>query len=185
MTITICAARSLGRSLRLWRAIRRVKQDHAAGLLHVSQATVSRWEAGTLAPTLREQARLRRLMQARMDGAADRALARLVAQSAGEVHLVCDLTHRLLAASPGRVRDWGAAPDAMIGTSLWRYATAEMTAAEASLSDLGWFEAEPPAVEVATGPNDSAIVPIRPSRVRWTRVQLSDGSFARLTETLA
>ena len=99
---SICAADGLGRSLRLWRALRRVKQAHAAELLRVSQAMVSRWEAGTLVPDAEEQARLRELMSARLDSAGDHALARLVTGSSASAHLVCDLTHRLLAASRGR-----------------------------------------------------------------------------------
>src|SRR5207344_2186269 len=90
-------ARQLGRSLYRWRALRRIKQQHAAELLGVSQATISRWENGQLPPDEHEQLRLRTLMQARLDSAADRELARLVNHSSAAVHLVCDLTHRLLA----------------------------------------------------------------------------------------
>ena len=182
---SICPADRLGRSLRQWRALRRVKQNHAAELLHVSQAMVSRWEAGTQVPTIDEQALLRRLMAARLDSAADHALARLVASSAGTAHLVCDLTHRLLAASPQRSRDWGPRTPELIGVSLWPYATPEIAAAEQALSEHGWFEPDPPAIEVATGANDSPIVPIRQGRMRWTRFQLSDGAFVRLAETIA
>jgi transcriptional regulator with XRE-family HTH domain len=181
----ICAADRLGRSLRQWRALRRVKQAHAAELLQVSQAMVSRWEAGSQIPDLDEQDRLRALMSARLDSAADQALARLVRQSPGSLHLVCDLTHRLLAASPGRNRDWGCPPEDLIGVSLWRFATPEIVAAEAALSDGGWFEPDPPAIEIATGANGSPIVPIRAGWMRWTRFQLSDGAFVRLAETVA
>ena len=182
---SICAADGLGRSLRLWRALRRVKQAHAAELLGVSQAMVSRWEAGTLVPDAEEQARLRRLMSARLDSAADHALARLVTESSSSMHLVCDLTHRLLAASRGRSRDWDFRTPQLLGVSLWRFATPEIQAAEAALTDEGWFEADPPAVELATGANGSPIVPIREGRMRWTRLQLSDGAFVRLAETIA
>ena len=59
-----------------------------------------------------------------------------------------------------------------------------MTAREAALTDDGWFEPEPPAVELDTGANGSPLVPIRQGRMRWTRLQLSDGAFVRLAETL-
>jgi transcriptional regulator with XRE-family HTH domain len=182
---SICAADGLGRSLRLWRALRRVKQAHAAELLRVSQAMVSRWEAGTLVPDAEEQARLRQLMSARLDSAADHALARLVTDSSTSAHLVCDLTHRLLAASCGRSRDWDFRTPELLGVSLWRFATPEIQAAEAALTEDGWFEPEPPAVELDTGANGSPVVPIRQGRMRWTRLQLSDGAFVRLAETIA
>ncbi len=182
---SICAADGLGRSLRLWRALRRVKQAHAAELLRVSQAMVSRWEAGTLVPDAEEQARLRELMRARLDSAGDHALARLVTNSSASAHLVCDLTHRLLAASRGRDQDWSFRTPELLGMSLWRFATPEIQAAEATLTDDGWFEPEPPAIELDTGANGSPLVPIRQGRMRWTRLQLSDGAFVRLAETIA
>ncbi|HWU01086.1 MAG TPA: helix-turn-helix transcriptional regulator, partial [Terriglobales bacterium] len=55
----------LGRSLRVWRTLRRVKQMQAADLLRVSQATISRWENGQLAPNEAEQAAIRRVLAAR------------------------------------------------------------------------------------------------------------------------
>ena len=66
-------SRQLGRSLRVWRSVRRLKQQAVAQLMGVSQTTVSRWESGQAAPTLDEQQRLRALMAARLDSAADSA----------------------------------------------------------------------------------------------------------------
>lgn len=184
-TVIACRDPSrLGRSLRAWRALRRVKQTHAAELLGVSQATLSRWEGGRLAPDAAEQAALRRLMAARLDGAAERELARLVRNAATAVHLVCDLTHRLLALSPARERELRVPAAELMGTSLWPHATAEIVAAEARLGDLGWFEPGAPAVEAATGPNRSPHLLIPPGRFRWVRFPLSCGGHARLVETL-
>ncbi|HSV45805.1 MAG TPA: helix-turn-helix transcriptional regulator [Ramlibacter sp.] len=177
-------ARQLGRSLHRWRALRRIKQQHAAELLGVSQATISRWENGQLAPDADEQVRLRALMQARLDSAADRELARLVSLSSAPMHLVCDLTHRLLALSPLREQQCSVPRNLLIGTSLWRYASAEIVAAEEQLAALGWYGPSPPALEIVTGANHFTEVAIIPSRFRWVRFQLSDGSFARLVETL-
>jgi transcriptional regulator with XRE-family HTH domain len=178
-------AGDLGRSLRIWRALRRMKQGHAAELLGVSQATVSRWEAGHQMPTRCERDALRALMAARLDGAADQALGRLVRESSREAHLVCDLTHRLLAASPARERRWKLSARELIGTSMWRFHTEAIARAEAALPALGWYGEAPPEVEMLTGANDSVEVPIRRSRCRWTRLRLSDGSYARLVETEA
>lgn len=178
-------ARRLGAALRRWRTLRRIKQQHAGELLGVSQATISRWENGHLAPDPDEEFRLRALMHARLDSAAERELARLVEHSARPVHLVCDLTHRLLALSPARERQCRLPRTALIGRSLWRYASAEIVAAERRLGELDWFGPAPPALEIVTGANHHAEVTIEPGRLRWARFQLSDGSAARLVETLA
>ncbi|WGF87172.1 helix-turn-helix transcriptional regulator [Marinivivus vitaminiproducens] len=177
------SAARLGRSLRTWRALRRVKQSHAAELLGVSQATVSRWERGGHEPSPAEQRALRYLLCARPDSAADRELVRLVMQSGGDMHLVCDLTHRLLAASSSRRACWRRSYAELENTSFWRYASEAIVEAEGRLAELGWYEPAPPEVRVRTGPNASSIVPIRPCVTRWVRIPLSDGSFARLTES--
>ncbi|MFK5012172.1 hypothetical protein ACI4AC_27755, partial [Klebsiella pneumoniae] len=78
---------------------------------------------------------LRNLLGAKLDSAADFALARLVERSAGRIHLVCDLSHRLLAASPRRTQGGGLSFADLHGRSLWRYATPEIVAAEARLGD--------------------------------------------------
>ncbi len=176
--------RALGRSLRTWRALRRIKQLHAAQLLGVSQATVSRWANGQTAPALDEAERLRCLMAARLDSDADRVLARLVRQSALPVHLICDLTHRLLAASPAREAQFKVPSTPLIGTSLWRYASDDIAAAEARLADQGWYGPTPPAIEFHTGTRDSADLVIHACQMRWERFQLSDGSFVRRVESL-
>lgn len=178
-------AGDLGRSLRVWRALRRIKQDHAAVLLGVSQATVSRWESGQQTPSLPEREALRMLMAARLDGAADHALARLVRKATHEAHLICDLTHRLLAASPARERRWKVSTSELMGTSMWRFHTEAIAKAEAALPALGWYGEAPPEVEVLTGANESREVPIRRGRCRWTRLRLSDGGYVRLVETEA
>lgn len=178
-------AAQLARSLRTWRLLKRIKQHHAGELLGVSQATISRWENGNLAPTPDEQTAIRELLHARLDSAADHELARMVNESSRAVHLVCDLTHRLLALSALRERQCSIPRNELVGRSLWRYASAEIVAAEAALPDVGWFEAAPPAVEIRTGANASTEMRILESRMRWVRFRLSDGSYARLVETIA
>ena len=176
----VTGAAAIGRSLRAWRALRQVKQSYAAELLGVSQATISRWESGSLLPLVVQERSLRQLMSARVDAAADHELARLVADAREPMHLVCDLTHRLLAASPGRTREWGTSAAELLGVSLWRYATDEIREAERSLPGRGWYEPAPPVVLVWTSANRSRAVHIPASRFRWIRFPLSDGSHARL-----
>jgi transcriptional regulator with XRE-family HTH domain len=178
--LPVTGAAAIGRSLRTWRALRQVKQSHAAELLGVSQATISRWEHGALLPLADQERRLRQLMSARADTGADHELARLVTSAPEPMHLVCDLTHRLLAASPGRTREWGTSAAELMGVSLWRYATDEIREAENSLPDRGWYEPAPPVVLVWTSANRSRAVRIRASHFRWIRFPLSDGSHARL-----
>ena len=174
------AAAGLGASLRTWRALRRVKQAHAAELLGVNQATISRWESGAERPSARQAARLRELMAAAPASDADRALASLVRESGEAVHMICDLTHRLLAVSRPRTRRWGVSGAQLIGCSLWRYATDDIVAAEEGLADAGWFEPAAPARRVFTRANRSSEVPIRAGWMTWTRLRLSDGGYARL-----
>lgn len=176
---------SLGPQLKRWRALHRVKQSHAAELFGVAQSTISRWEAGLQQMSPAERATAERLLAARLDSAGDHALARLIAGNAGRMHLVCDLTHRLLASSPARAAEFSQPLSTLLGTSLWRYATPEIVRMEAALDPLGWHDrAGPPSVEFDTGANASRVVPIRGSRCRWTRLTLSDGSAVRLVETL-
>lgn len=174
----------LGRSLRIWRSLRRLKQQAVASLMEVSQTTVSRWESGQASPTLPEQHRLREMMAARLDSAADFALGRLVRESRTAMHLTCDLSHRLLALSAARERCCLLPGSELMGTVLWRYATPQIIEQERRLDELGWFEPCPDAIEFETEASLDQVMPIQRSRMRWIRLQLSDGTFVRLTETL-
>ena len=100
------------------------------------------------------------------------------------MHLICDLTHELLAMSPSRERQCHLPKSALLGRSLWRYATDDIVRAESGLDAAGWFDAAPPALEFETRSALDQAVEIAAGRCRWVRLQLSDGSFARLVETL-
>lgn len=176
--------RQIGRSLQMWRSLRRLKQSALADQVGVSQATISRWESGRAALTLQEQQTVRSLMAARLDSAADFALARMVRGSNAPMHLVCDLTHRLLAMSPARERGCQLPGAELIGSTLWRYATPQIVEHEAQLDALGWYEAAPDAIEFDTEAAPHQAMPIDRGRMRWVRLQLSDGSYVRLTETV-
>lgn len=175
----------LCRVLKRLRAVRGVKQSHLAELLGVTQATVSRWERGTARPAPADRARLEALLCAPTDPAADRALKRLVETSPEPVHLICDVTHRLLAASAARQREWSAPAAAFLGTPLFRYASDEIREHEARLADLGWYDGPAPRLVFHTGGNESDEIRILPSEMMWERIALADGSMARLVSTLA
>lgn len=177
-------AAQLGPSLRAWRTLRRLKQTHVAALLDVSQTTLSRWENGLSIPGKKEQRSICALVSSGLDSAADRALADLVSRSPAPVHLVCDFTHRLLASSESREREFRISKNELLGRSLWPFATEEITQAEASLGDIGWFEPAPPAIEFATRAKLDQDIEIPESRIHWTRMRLSCGDFVRLVETL-
>lgn len=174
-----------GVALRRWRLLHRVKQNHAAELFNVTQSTISRWESGVQAIDPAAHKRLEQLLAARLDAAADQVLARLVRESPRPIHLICDLTHRLLACSSARAAEFTLPVSELLGRSLWRFATPEIIGKELALDESGWRETcAPAALEFTTGNNHSALVPISQSRCRWTRIPLSDGTAARLVETL-
>jgi transcriptional regulator with XRE-family HTH domain len=169
-----------GRALRRWRRLRGVKQSHAAELFDVTQATLSRWERGYHRIPEAARRKLLRLLAAPLDSAGDAGLRRLVESSTLPVHLICDLSHRLLAASPLRFAEWGADVAELRGASLWRFATDEIRAAESRLGDLGWYDDGAARLSFWTGPNSDPIVPIDAGVLVWERLQLSDGTLARL-----
>jgi transcriptional regulator with XRE-family HTH domain len=173
-----------GPALRRWRRLRGVKQSHAAELLGVTQATLSRWERGRHRIPDSARHKLAGLLAAPLDSAGDSALRRLVESSALPVHLICDLSHRLLAASPPRLATWNAGAAELRGCSLWRYATDEIRAAEGRLATLGWYDDGTARLSFWTGPNASPIVPIDPGTLVWERLQLSDGTLARLVTSI-
>lgn len=175
----------LGRTLQRWRAINRVKQSHAAELFGVDQSTVSRWERGVQKITGKQRAQAEIMFAARLTSAADSALARLVQQQMGGAHLMCDHSHRLLALSPMRRKEFGSHADELIGQSLWPYITEDLAAVEHSLESCGWFELQsPPDIIANTTSNSSDVVPIRAGQCRLSRFILSDGTAARLIETI-
>jgi transcriptional regulator with XRE-family HTH domain len=172
------------RALRRWRRLRGIKQSHAAELFGVTQPTLSRWERGMLALPEEATRQLSRLLCAPLDSAADAGLRQLVESSALPVHLVCDLSHRLLAASPARYAEWHTDAAELRGVSLWRYASEEIQRAESRLAELGWYENGATRLSFWTGANDDPIVTIRPGVLIWDRLPLSDGTLARLATSL-
>lgn len=174
----------VGRALHRFRRLNGIKQGHVAELFSVSQGTVSRWESGTHEPETHHRERIFAMIAAQANNDADAALRRLVCSSTMAVHLVCDATHRLLAASPSRVAGWTSRADDFIGRSLWPFASPEIVAAEVGLRDRGWFEQPGQRLRFHTGSNDSNVVVVRPSLMQWETVPLADGRIGRLTTTI-
>lgn len=174
----------VGRALRRFRLLNRIKQSHAADLLAVSQATISRWESGAHEPEKHHRDQIVSMIAAKAGNDADAALRRLVETSALPVHLVCDATHRLLAASPARTKEWHTHSGALVGHSLWRFASPEIVAAEEGLADRGWYERPFQRLRFHTGPNNSDIVTVLPSLMQWETVPLADGRIGRITTTV-
>ena len=173
-----------GRALRRWRRLRGVKQSHAAELFGVTQETLSRWERGYHRLPDAAARKLTKLLAAPLDSSADAGLRRLVESSALPVHLICDLTHRLLAASPQRFAEWTADASDLRGTSLWRFATDEIQQAESRLGDLGWYDERTTELRFWTSDNHDPMVRIVPGILVWERLTLSDGTLARLVTTV-
>lgn len=159
------------------------KQAYVALLADVDQATVSRWERGDIKPERSlAEAVLRAISPARSD---DFTLRRLVESSALTTHLINDVDHTLLAASPGRAAAWGIPVDSLLGRSVWGAASPAIYTAEHNLESLGWWEcAQPDPVEVELDTYDSGFLPIVPGRMIWERLWLSDGRPARLCTLL-
>jgi len=175
-----CTPAGAAAALKRWRRVRGMKQSHVAELTGVTQTTVSRWESGTHLPSDAEARKLAAMMCAPLDPRGDWVLRRLVESSADQVHLVCDTTHRLLAASRPRAATWRCPASDLMGVALWQFATPGIRDAEGRLLEIGWFEPAAPPVAVWTDANDDPVVPIRRTVMLWDRIQLSDGSFARL-----
>jgi transcriptional regulator with XRE-family HTH domain len=173
-----------GRALARWRRLRGVKQSHAAELFGVTQATLSRWERGHHRPPDRATRTLTKLLAAPLDSAGDAGLRRLVESSALPVHVICDLTHRLLAASPARFAEWTADAADLRGTSLWRFASDEIRQAERRLGDIGWYDEGAAELRFWTGATRHPLVPIAPGILVWERLTLCDGTLARLVTTV-
>lgn len=172
-----------GPTIRRMRRLRNMKQEHLAELLAVNQATVSRWERGIL-PVTAVQARRLETVFASPSSSADAALRRLVEDSRSKVHLICDRTHRLFAASSARQSEWRLPLSDFLGRPLFSYASEEIIKSERELAGLGWHEGEVNSLTLKTGANGNPHLPIAAGHVLWERIFLADGSAARLVTTV-
>lgn len=174
----------IGRTLRRFRRLNGIKQCHVAESLGVSQGNLSRWESGTHDPSPGQRDRIMSLIRAHVGESNDAALKRLIVTSTDPLHLICDATHTLLAASPMRLAEYHGRFINYVGLSLWRFASPEIEAAELNLAEAGWFDRGFSAVEFVTSGTCDSAVPIAPGRVRWETLPLADGKVGRLATTV-
>lgn len=170
---------SFAQRLRGLRRTKGLKQSALAHDLCVAQTTVSRWEAGQQTPSAEMQQRaLGILANARTD---DTALRRLVESAGNYVHLVEEATHVCLAYSRLRAGDWRTSQQALLGVSLWQFATDEIRQAEAELVDSNWWsERVPTPKSFVTSRQVHDQITISAGGILWERLYLSDGTPVRL-----
>lgn len=173
-----------GLRLRQMRLALGQKQSALADVLEINQSTLSRWESGFQIPDREMQRRVFELLGSRQLD--DQALRRLVETSSSSIHLIEETTHRCLAFSKKRATDWGNGDhDALIGTSLWRFATTEIQSAEKSLSDRDWWSSRVPhPVSFQTSAKVHEEIVISVGQITWERMYLSDGTPVRLCTSI-
>jgi transcriptional regulator with XRE-family HTH domain len=172
-----------GKRLKRQRLAVGMKQQALASALNVTQTTVSRWEGGVQVPDAGLQYRAMDWLVA--SRAEDAALKRLVEGSSHCVHLVDEASHKCLAYSPSRARDWNASSRGLLGVSLWQFATDEIRRAECELEDHGWWEEIAPTPRrVVTSEAIYAELKISAGGMLWERMYLSDGRPVRLVTGL-
>ncbi|WP_209503764.1 MULTISPECIES: helix-turn-helix transcriptional regulator [unclassified Ruegeria] len=170
---------AFGRRLKRLRRSIGLKQAALAKVLEVDQTTVSRWENGVQLPTPDLQHSVfAALAPFRAD---DNALRRLVVNSADCIHLVEEASHMCLAYSRRRARDWKTSQRALLGVSLWQFATDEIRQAEAELQDEGWWDLHAPNPKsFVTSEARHDRIRISAGQITWERLYLSDGTPVRL-----
>jgi len=168
-----------GARLRTVRRSRNLKQAYVAHLAGVDQATVSRWERGIVKPEPKiASTLLRNLSRVNLS---DFTIRKLIDSSSLTLHLISDIDHRLLAASPAREAEWGRSTSGLIGQSVWPAASPAIESAEYDLESLGWWDCQHPApVTIKLESFDNGFLPIIAGDMRWERLWLTDGEPARL-----
>lgn len=175
---------AFGLRLRHMRRAAGVKQSALANDLNIDQSTLSRWEAGIQLPQMHIQQKTFDLLAINQPD--DGALRRLVETSNSSLHLIEDATHKCLAFSNKRAKEWGDSDhDLLIGQSLWRFATEEIEAAEKNLASLDWWGKPLPVSQTFSTSkivHDELI--ISKGQIIWERMYLSDGTPVRLCTSL-
>lgn len=183
-TSSIAAHTAFGLILRRYRIMRGMKQQSLADLFGVRQSTMSKWEQGTLYISEERQAQIMDLISVYPSWIADSWLRRLVETSSQRVHVICDVSHRLLAASPSRVAEWGVTSRELIGQKLLQDAPDDIVAAEKHLLQGGAGENYLRPMIISTAGQRSGRYKVEPGRLLWEKLQIEDGSWVRLVTDL-
>jgi len=170
--------------LRRYRTVRGIKQAHLAELIRVSQGTISKWESGAAVPSDEQHYQITELLAAKPSTVADTWLARLVETSRERIHAICDLTHRLLVASPARYQEWGQAHSEMFYRPLLYDAPDDIVEAERRLIQREHSLPFDEPVLIKTAGQDSGRYRIIAGFVLWERLQLTDGTWVRLVTSV-
>ncbi len=170
---------AFGKRLKRLRRSVGLKQSALADLLEVDQTTISRWENGGQTPSAHvQQSVFAALGPVRVQ---DSALKRLVVHSAECLHLVEEASHTCLAYSASRARDWKTSQHALLGVSLWQFATDEIRQAEAELQQDGWWDLHSPSPKAfLTSEAVHDQIRISAGQIVWERLYLGDGTPVRL-----
>ncbi|WP_081095160.1 helix-turn-helix domain-containing protein [Erythrobacter donghaensis] len=171
-------------ALKRFRRLSGTKQSFVASELGITQGTLSRWETGRHAPDNAQRARIIEFLRKYAPHQTDSLVESLVQNSKKRVLLVCDSTHRLLAASKSMSRPWQGGVNQYLNCSLWRYATDEIIEAEKRLRDIDWYDKINLVHEFWTEGNKSTDVPIPPAKIRWETLMLAHGFTGRLVQVI-
>ncbi|WP_394828673.1 helix-turn-helix transcriptional regulator [Pendulispora albinea] len=170
--------------LRRFRILRGMKQAHLAQLFRVSQSAVSKWENGTAAPSAEQHGQIIEILGAKPSAVRDTWLARLVESSNERVHAICDITHKLLIASPARYTEWGTDRHDMFNRPLLQDAPTDIVEAERRFLSFAHRHALEKPIVLKTEGQSLGRYQVEPGYLLWERLQLSDGTWVRLATSI-
>jgi len=173
--------------LRRYRTVRGIKQTYLAEIIQVSQSTISKWENGTATPNADQYFQIVELLGAHPRTVADTWLTRLIETSHERIHAICDVTHRLLVASPARYEEWRSDRSEMLDRPLLRDAPDDIVDAERRLMQRhrGSPFDEPLLVRTAGQAWQRRRYRVEAGLLLWERLQLTDGTWVRLVTSIS
>jgi len=174
----------LGELLQRYRLVRGMKQSHLAELIRVSQSTVSKWERGLMVPNEDQYFQIIELLGAKPTAVTDTWLARLIETSRDPIHAICDITHRLLVASPARYQEWRRDRGEMFRRPLLHDAPDDIVDAERRLGQRDHVSPFEEPVIIKTAGQAVGRYLVTPGFVLWERLQLTDGTWVRLVTSI-